>query len=316
MVAEPLGRDDGGTSHRETLIKIAVIGGLLVALNFWHLYLLPRALSNPNWSHGYIIPLFSLFLIWSRRDELAAARKRACIWAVPMILLALLGQVIGFYALNRHYWFCRMCMVAMLFFLVLYLTGPDVIRVLWLPILYLALAIPLSRTAYEGLSVPLQNIAAKGSAGILAVFNIDIKVVASGLTIVSDEGYKHKVVVAEQCSGMRSLLAYVALGVAWAYLENRPVWQRIVLVASIIPVAIFCNVVRVAITCLAYYYDQPQLGEKFMHTATGMLMLVPALALFILLGWILKRLFVDEEQPSHDGPGGQQQGTAAREGGA
>jgi len=383
MVSSPSARSGEGTSHRETIIKIAVIAGLFAALNLWQFRVLLRLWGDPDWSHGYIIPLFSLFLIWNRRDELADAIARPfdrptplqeivavlvaalavtlCVvlnlymlhvfrglwglgsrvlstlgglgvlvadgWLIsrylkyfpPMriaragFMLALLAQVISFYLIS-NYWLCQLSMVAMLFFLVLYLAGPNVIRVLWLPILYLSLAMPVPGSLYSRVSLPLQNIAAKGSTGILTMFGIKVNVTASHLRIWSEIGNRwHGVTVAEACSGMRSLLAYVALGVAWAYLEDRPVWQRVVLVLSIIPVAVFCNVIRVAITCMAYWQDRPEMGRDFMHTATGMLMLIPALALFVFLGWILKRLFVEEEKPAHDDRSGQQ-GSLAGEG--
>jgi len=296
LVDPPSALTGEGTSHRGTIIKIAVIAGLFVALNFWQFRVLLIRWREPDWSHGYIIPLFSAFLIWNTRDALLRAKPRVCLWALPMMLLAFLGQVLAFYHPSlRNNWICQICMVGMLFFLVLYLAGPSVIRVVWLPILYLVLAMPVPGGLYTSMSLPLQNIAAKGSTGILAMLGVQVNATQSNLSITSVSGVLHGVTVAEACSGMRSLLAYVALGVAWAYLEDRPVWQRVTLVLIIIPVAVFCNVVRVAITCMAYYYDEPVLGQDFMHTATGMLMLIPALLLFMLASWLLKKLVIEED---------------------
>jgi exosortase len=110
--------------------------------------------------------------------------------------------------------------------------------------------------------------------------------------------------VAEACSGMRLLMAFFALGVATAYLETRPVWQRVVLVAAALPIAVFCNLLRVAITCTMYFIDQPEMGKGVLHTFTGMLMLIPAFAMLYLVGWVLNRFLVTEAEGSAEAPEG------------
>jgi exosortase/archaeosortase family protein len=100
---------------------------------------------------------------------------------------------------------------------------------------------------------------------------------------------------------MRSLMAYVALGVAWAYLEHRPLWHRTILVAATVPIAVFINIVRVTITCTMYVADRPELGQDFMHGLVGMAMLVPALLLLWALNWLLNNLFIEEEEPPPSG---------------
>ena len=296
LVAAPT---DGGPARSTavpTAVKIGVLAVLFCLLNLWQFRNLVLAwLEDANWSHGYIIPLFSLFLLYNRREELLSAPRRTCLWALPLMILALMVQMVSFFPIS-NLWLCELSMVAVLFFLVLYLLGPGVMRITWLPILYLVLAMPVPGTLYTRVSYPLQELAAQGSTLILRACGVEINVAASNLTIISSSGVLRELTVAEACSGMRSLMAYVALGVAWAYLENRPIWQRLVLVASIIPVAVLCNILRVSITCTAYVVDRPELGQKFMHTFTGMLMLIPALLLFLLLSWTLKRLFVEEEE--------------------
>ena len=315
MVADPspAAGGDAGTVRRQIAIKIAVVAGLFIALNLWQFRVLLRLWRDPDWSHGFIIPLFSLFLIWNRRQDIAGARARPFVWALPLMLVALAAQVISFYFIS-NYWLCQLSMIAMLFFLVLYLVGPGVVRVVWLPVLYLALAMPIPGSLYTKFSLPLQRIAAQGSAVILRLCGVTVDVSHSHMSIWSVSGRWQELTVAEACSGMRSLMAYVALGVAWAYLEDRPVWQRVILVLAIIPVAVLCNVIRVAITCTAYYQDKPEWGQDFMHTFTGMLMLIPALAMFGLLGWALKRLFVEDDGSSDGREIGANRSVQAAEG--
>ena len=280
--------------------RILLLTALLVTLNFWQLrYLFGKWQTDPNWSHGFLIPLFSLYLVYARRDELLSAKWRPCVWGLPVMILGILVAFAGFYPI-RTYWFSQLGMVLEVLGLVLYLGGTQVIRVAWLPICYLVLALPIPDMLYTRIALPLQEFAAKGSTVFLQLMGVEMDIVASHLKIISQGGNEYGLTVAEACSGIRSLIAYVALGVAWAYLEDRPIWQRVLLVSSAVPIAVFLNVVRVTLTCSAYVIDRPELGQDFMHSFMGMVMLIPALVLFWLLAKLLDNLFVDVEEEDDD----------------
>ena len=106
--------------------------------------------------------------------------------------------------------------------------------------------------------------------------------------------------VADACSGMRLLLAFVALGVAMAYLHYRPIWQRLVLLASTIPIAIFCNIVRVTTTGFIYVMIDKKYAVGIYHDMLGLAMLPLAFGLYGLLAWFMSSLFVDENILSKD----------------
>jgi exosortase len=249
--------------------------------------------SDLNWQHGFIIPLFSLYLLYSRRDDLFAARRSTDRRGLVLMILCLIGEMLAVFPI-QNYWLRDMCMVGLVFGLVLYLGGGKVIRVTWLPILFLIFAMPLPARVYNAISLPLQNLAARGAGTALGLFNIDVNSSASTLDLVSISGQLRTLAVAQACNGMRLLMAFMALGVAAAYLDERPKWQRVILVLAAMPIAIFCNILRVTITCLMYFVDKEELGQKFTHTVTGLLMLVPAFALLWVLGWILKKLVTEE----------------------
>lgn len=281
-----------------TLARVAILAALFVAVNYWQLPdLVARWIGDTNWSHGFLIPLFSVYLLYVRWDELLAARRRVCLAGLPIMVLGILIELVGFYPLGVT-WISNLSIAIILFGLVLYLGGPEVLRITWVPILYLMLAMPLPARLYTSIALPLQNLAASWSTGILQLFGVQIQASASSLEIVSLSGVTHGVVVAEVCSGVRSLMAYVALGVAWAYLEQRPMWQRGVLVLSTVLIAVLCNVLRVTITCEMYVIDRPEWGQDFMHEFMGLLMLAPALVMFWLLSVLMQRLFieVDDEE--------------------
>lgn len=282
----------------ETLVKIGVLAALFIWLTAWQYPALVRKwIDDPNWTHGFIIPLFSVYLIYSRWHELLRARRRVCLWGLPIVLLAIVGMFAGFYPI-RNAMFRQANMVFLLFGLVLYLAGPQVIKLTWLPILFLLFAIPLPEMIYSRIAGPLQELAAAGAAKILTLFGVGVSVTHSHLVVESVSGKQHPLTVAEACAGMRLLMAFAALGVAMAYLEERPLWQRVALVLAGLPIAVFCNVLRVTITCTMFVLDKPELGKDFMHTFTGILMLFPALLLLWLLSLLLRAFYVevDEEE--------------------
>jgi exosortase len=283
----------------EAYVKIALLGALFVIVNYWQWpILVPKWLKEDDWQHGLAIPLFGLYLLYCRRHELLSAPRKGCWWGLVIMIGAALMEVIGFYPLCVAYIF-HVGMVFLLFGLVLFMAGPKVMKVVWLPILFWILAMPLPPLLYNNIAFHLQNLAAKWSAVIMLIFGVHVDVSGSFLTFASIAGKECNLEVAGACSGIHSLMAYLSLGVAMAYLQDRPVWQRIVLLLSIIPVAIFTNVLRVAITIEMYYLDHPELGDKFMHELTGLFMLVPTFLLLWLISWVLKRIFVEvEDKPS------------------
>jgi exosortase len=294
----------------ETCARIAVLAGVLVWMNFWQLRIVVRTWrTDDNWSHGFLIPLFSIYFLYSRREELLSAPRRVCAWGLWLMLLGILVSLGGVY-LKQAYrsglfdWFSRTGIIPMVMGLVLYLAGPRVLRVAWLPVAFLIFAMPLPPDTYSRIALPLQNLAAAASAAILKLCGVDIIVKASELTLRSVSGVQRELTVAEACSGVRMLVAFMALGVAMAYLDDKPIWQRVTLVLMGVPIAVASNVLRVIITSTAYVMDEPEFGKDFMHSFTGMLMLVPALLMLWGLGWILQHLFVADDQDEDEDENG------------
>ena len=276
--------------------KMAVLALLLLAMNYW---ILPNLYSQwrygVNWTHCFIIPVFSLYLLYTRRGEILAVNRRTCYWGLPLLLLGICFQILSVYPIKND-WLYELNMLVVIFALVLLLAGPQMIKLTWVPILFLFFAMPIPPNLYQRMAYPLQELAARSSTSLLQAFGVMITNAGSSLEITSWLGRKFPIEVVEACSGVRSLMAFLALGVAMAYLEERPVWQRVIFVLCVVPVAVLCNVLRVAITCQMYVMDKPDWGAKFMHEFTGILMLIPAFAMLWLVGKILSSLFVEVEE--------------------
>ena len=93
-------------------------------------------------------------------------------------------------------------------------------------------------------------------------------------------------------------MTFISVGAAVAFLSNRPMWQRIIITLSAIPIAIFCNVMRVSGQGLLDHYCSEQMSEGFAHSFVGLVMLMPAFFLILLVAWILDQIFVEEVDPS------------------
>jgi exosortase len=146
----------------------------------------------------------------------------------------------------------------------------------------------------------LQDISAKGAYLLLSLFGLDVDLTGNVLTVF-DAGKPHLLNVAEACSGMRMLVAFLALGVAMAYVSLPTIWQRVALVLMGVPVAVFVNVLRVA-TLGVLTLVNPEFAAGEFHHFIGLLWLVPAFLLYLLVLWILSNLVVtDTQEAAHAG---------------
>lgn len=285
-----------------TFIKIAILGVLI-----WWFYreeihkIVNMWLHNPSWSHGFLIPLFSLYFLNQSKDEILSQKdsfKPSWFVGLPaLIFLLFILYPANFVGLKFMYG-KPLIMIATVGAAVLFVGGWKLLKYTWLPVAYLFFAVPLPNGIYFKLTNPLRAWAAQVSGFVLSCVP-DLEATVRGVIIdieykgVSTESALN---VADACSGMRLLMAFVALGVAMAYLHWRPVWQRLVLLASTLPIAIICNFVRVTVTGFIYVLGNPKYAKGIYHDLLGMLMLPLAFGLYGGLAWLMSNLFVDEEE--------------------
>ena len=283
-------------------IKMMIIGSLFYYLFRREIYsVIHNWTTDPNWSHGFLIPLFSLYFINQRKQDILNGRFKPNYLGLLFLICGVL-----FYPLNvvqfRFGYLLSITMIATLGAVVLFLGGWRLVKHLWLPVGFLIFAVPLPPTFYVRLTMPMRFIAAKVTA-VLLDFVPEVHTTVSGVVI--DVIYKGKPVepalnVAEACSGMRLLMAFVALGVAMAYLHYRPVWHRIVLLAATIPIAILCNIVRVTVTGFIYVLIDPIYAQGLYHSLLGFAMLPLAFGLYGFIAWFMSSLLVDETELTGD----------------
>ena len=282
--------------------KFLVAGAMYIVLFREELARLLDSWSTANGSHGWLIPGFSIYFLYQDRHRLNRDVGRPNYLGVLLILASVLLYVYFFYV--GIYYPRQIMMLVLLAGVVLLLGGWQVVKVVWLPVAFLIFAMPLPARLYYNLTMPMRELASMVAAGLLnalpgitceamgVVIDGARKVMTGGITRVENFSLN----VAEACSGMRLLLAFVALGVAMAYLEYRPILHRLILLASTLPIAILCNMLRVLLTGLIHIYIGAQYATGMLHTVLGMVMLGVAFGLYGLLAWVMSQIFVTEEQ--------------------
>jgi len=276
-------------------IKIFIVGGLFCYLFHSEITrIVHKWLTDSSWSHGFLIPFFSLYFINQAKTDILNLHPKPNYLGLFFLICGII-----FYPLNIvhfQYGYARpIGMIATLGAVVLFLGGRRLIKYTWLPIAFLVFAVPLPDRIYVELTMPMRHFAAQIATGLLNLLP-QLDATASGVII--DVLYKGQRLepalnVAEACSGMRLLMAFLALGVAMAYLHYRPVWQRIVLLASTIPIAVFCNVVRVTVTGFICVLADPIYSRGIYHDILGLMMLPLAFGLYGFLAWFMSSLFVE-----------------------
>lgn len=280
-------------------VKMAIVGGLL-----WYLFrgeiqgVVRRWVTDSSWSHGFLIPLFSLYFLNQHREKILNSRMRPCYLGLFFLVCVIVMHGINKASPSGYAYFGKIAPVGVLGAIVLFLGGWGLVRYAWLPVGFLAFAVPLPRRLYVTLTMPMRRLAASIAAALLDLIN-GLETTVEGVVIgviYKGQPIKQDLNVAEACSGMRLLMAFMALGVAMAYLHYRPIWQRLVLLASTIPIAVLCNIVRVTVTGFIYVLIDPKYTQDVYHDMLGFLMLPLAFGLYGLLAWFMAGLFVEESR--------------------
>lgn len=282
---------------QQTAIRIGVIA-LLAAAAYWGELrrLFGEWIDKPDWTHGLLMPAISVWLVHINRDRLARIAAEPSIWGVPILLFAsamYLGGVVTMIGYPRAFSLPIMVLGA-----VVLMGGWQLARVVWFPIALFFFAIPLPSLWYTQTTFPLRELVAMLSTGTL---NLLPDIHATRSATVVDYVYKGTtgtLNVEEACSGMRLLMAFLAMGAIMAYLmREKPLWHRVALLILCVPIAIFCNYLRVTITSLLYVYGFRTLAQGGSHTLLGLVMMVVALGLFGVANWMLSSLMVEESEP-------------------
>ncbi|MEP0843490.1 MAG: exosortase/archaeosortase family protein [Phycisphaerae bacterium] len=251
---------------------------------------------NGDWSHGFVIPLFSLYYLYARRERLPIWNREP--WTAARVAgLLLIGLAFALYLAStamRTEYPKRISLVVCIMGVVMMVCGWPIARWGWFAVAFLVFALPLPERLYFQLTMPLRQLAAYVSAGALQLIFPRIETEIQGVVVsYMIDGRQGMLDIEQACSGIRLLMAMSALGVATAFISDRPVWQRMVIILACLPIAIFCNSIRVTVTGVLHVMGHSEYATGFWHTLLGLGMLLVAFAIYLGISYVLSHLFVE-----------------------
>jgi len=241
--------------------------------------------QDSNYSHGFLVPLVSAWLLWQKRAELKAAVQSTDNFGLAIMIVAGLMFVLG--NAGAEYFTMRLSFVVALFGLTMFLFGRSIVRLVWFELAFLCFMIPIPYVIYYALTFPMQLFASKVTAGILS--SIGMAVYRQGNILHLPDGTSLE--VAEACSGMRSLVSLLALGALYAYLTQKRFSAKVILFLSTIPIAVAANVFRVFVTALLATAVTSDVTAEPVHSLMGLSVFVVSFILLFGFGAILKAVF-------------------------
>jgi exosortase len=224
----------------------------------------------PDFSHGFLVPIFAAYLVWAKRETLRNTKLAPSWSGVAVVAFGLVVLLLGVF--GAELFLSRVSLVILLAGLVLCFGGWQLLRELRFVLLVLLLAIPIPSIIFNEITLPLQMLASKLASALLPLFGVPV--LREGNVI---ELPAMKLEVAEACSGIRSLVSLFTLSIFYGYFLEKSFVRRTVLALSSIPVAIAANAVRILGAGLCVQYWDPDKAEGFFHEFSGLVMFLVSL---------------------------------------
>ena len=279
-----------------TMTPLTLAAGAILAIAFGWSYwptlgiLVAAWNREPDYSHGYIVVPLALWFLYARRDSYPGSSPGLAWPGIFVLVLALgcraVGGMLGVDAVDGWSILLWVAGVVWLF------AGW---RVLWwsLPsVVFLVFMVPLPYRAERLLSLPLQRIATKLSCWTLQVLGVP-SLAEGNVILVNDFPLQ----VEEACSGLRIFIGIVAVAFAYMVLVRRPLWEKMVLLFSALPITLIANTARIVGTGLCFQWASEESARKFAHDTAGLVMIPFAACLFALVLLYLRRLVYEVELP-------------------
>jgi len=257
-------------------VPLAIVAFL--ALLYWPIFrwLVQSWLSNPYYTHGFLVPLVSGFFVWTKRHELK--RREPSIIGAFVLALGALVYILGFVWDMRF--LSSFSLLIVLSGLILSFYGTKVTRSMVFPLCFLIFMIPLPFLQEIGFS--LQSISVHSSAWLLGVTGLPITAVGPEIHL-GDSVFT----IGLACSGINTLIALLALTAVYAYLLGGGDDKKVLLFIIAFPIAILANILRVTAIILVANYYGTDLATGLFHDFSSLLFFVIAFLCLVLLGRLL-----------------------------
>ena len=232
--------------------------------------------TDENYSHGFLIVPIALYFAWERRKRLMEASPEPSLWGIFVVFGSMAVLLAGI--LGSELFLTRISILGTIAGIILFIYGWNHLRILLLPIAFLVLMIPVPAIIFNQIAFPLQILASR--FGEMALLICRIPVLREGNVIILSNT---SLEVAEACSGIRSLISLLTLGIVYGYFTDSRLWVRIVLVIGTIPIAIAANGIRVAGTGIAAHFYGEAAAEGFFHSFSGWIIFIAAFIMMFIL---------------------------------
>lgn len=276
--SRPVAASDASARHDRFMVW-ATCGSIVILLGIYFPVLrimVEHWAAVEDYQHGFLIAPLALYFAYERRWDLEDARISGSWLGVIPLAVGLVSLAIG--RLGTELMTMRSAFVFTLMGVVLLVLGREIFKILAFPLFFLFLMVPLPQSLVNTIAFPLQLIAAKAAVQSLQALGIPALVEGNIIHLAHAQLFVH-----EACSGLRSLMALVTLGVVFAYFFKRGVlWLQLLLVATTIPIAIVVNSFRVALTGFLAHHFGEEAARGPIHDFQGVITF--SMAFFILLG--------------------------------
>lgn len=268
-----------------------VVGAILGAALLWSYWTTLGAMAlrwweDPQYSHGWLVPVFAAYVLWMRREQISLRTLNGSWLGLGLLGLAVALRLAG--TRYAYFYFDQISLLPACAGLILLLGGRPALRWSWPAIAFLAFMVPLPDVLLLSMSAPMQAFATTVSTFALQV--VGRPALAEGNLILLND---IELNIVEACSGLRMLVVFFALSTAVAMLIRKPLWEKLFLAGSAVPIALASNVLRITVTGLFYDSFGNNFGGAFFHDLFGFLMMPLGLAFLGIELWILKTLLIE-----------------------
>jgi len=240
--------------------------------------------NDPNFSHGFFVPIFSGYVIWRERTRLAALTSKPRLSGIFIIAAALAMLIVGL--LGAELFLSRSSLLFLLAGLVVYLMGWDYFRAILFPWAVLFLMIPIPELIMNNITLPLQFLASDLASSLLTFFGVPVLKEGNVIQLST-----MSLEVVEACSGIRSLVSLGTLAVIYGYFLEPKVWLRVLLLVAAIPIAVLANGLRIMGTGLTGVYWSPDKAQGFFHEFSGWVIFLISLVILLLVHGALRGIY-------------------------
>ncbi len=237
--------------------------------------------NDPEASHGFLVPVFSLFVVWHARKRWFDLPAKPSWWGLVITAGALTLLLTG--VLGAEYFLARSSFVFLLAGLVVTFVGWTHFRVFLFPWAFLFLMIRIPTIVFNQIAFPLQLLASRFASAVLELIGVPVLRQGNVMQLANTT-----LEVADACSGIRSLLSLITLAIIYGYFMEKRLLRRIIYVLAAVPIAVVANGLRVVGTgALAHYWD-PGKAEGFFHIFSGWVIFVLAMVMLFSVDNLLR----------------------------